>query len=133
MNPAAGEAPPVRPVVERLRDYAIIAGTSGGIAGACLAARHEAPMLGSTLALGGGFAATVTAFLALRHALIQDRWEQDHEMVSAVSAGTTGGIAGTALFGPRTGSRIALASALAGCILHYGHRWWLHERLRNGW
>ena len=127
------EAPPVRPVLERIRDYAIVTGTSGGIVGACMAARHEAPLLGSALALGSGFAATATAFLALRHALIQDRWEQDHEVVSGLSAGATGGIAGTALFGPRVGSRVALLSSLAGCTLHYGHRWWLHERLRNGW
>ena len=42
---AQSSTPEVRPLPERARDYAIVAGVCGGLAGACGAARHGAPVL----------------------------------------------------------------------------------------
>lgn len=124
---------PVRPIFERVRDYAIVSGAVGGLIGACVAARHEVPILRYTLAVGGGSGTFGGMFIALRHTLLQDRWDLDSEAVSGLTAGTLGMVAMTMLSGPQAGARAGFICAMGGGILHYGHRWWLHARLANEW
>ena len=134
MADAGDEAPPpVGPVLERARDFAIAAGGPGSVIGACVAARHEASILTGVVALGGGTAALAAAFIGLRHALLQDRWEQDSEVVSAFAAGALGGTTGLAFSTPTAGVRVGILSFVGGGMLHYAHRWWLHFRLKDGW
>jgi hypothetical protein len=121
--------PPVRPVLERVRDYAIVAGGSGGLLGACLAARHGASMFVSIGLFGGSTAAAASGFIGLRYALLQDRWEEDVEAVSGLAAGAIGGIAGGFAGGARGAARTGMVCFFAGGALHFAHRWWLHWRL----
>lgn len=124
---------PVRPVVERVRDYAILYGAVGGLVGACVSARHEVPMLRYTLAVGGVSGTLAGMFIGLRHALLQDRWEQDSEVVSGFTAGALGMVTMTLLSGPQAGARAGVTCFIGGGLLHYAHRWWLHARLANEW
>ena len=125
--------PRPRPVIERVTDYALVTGVAGGVVGACVAARHDAPLLSSACTVGGGGAALVAGFIGLRHALLQDQWEKDNEAVSGLSAAVLGATTGTFLSGPRAGTNAALVCFVGGSALHYAHRWWLHVRLRDGW
>ena len=132
-QPAPLAAAPVRPVIERVRDYAIVGGVTGGIYGACVAARHEAPILLATACTGGGVAFLAGSFIGLRHALIQGRWEEDNELVSGVTAGALGFVTVSLMSNPRAGARAAALCTLGGSVLHYAHRWWLHARVVKGW
>ena len=124
---------PVRPVVERVRDYAILSGAVGGLVGACVSARHDVPMLRYSLAIGGVSGTLAGMFIGLRHALLQDRWEQDSEAISGFTAGALGMVTMTLLSGPQAGARAGVACFIGGGFLHYAHRWWLHARLANEW
>ena len=123
----------MRPVMERVRDYAIVVGTSGSLFGACVAARHNVPVLGAAVTVGTGAAASAAAFVGLRHALIQDKWEQDVEAISGFAAGAVGFMIGLATGSARAGARLGMASFFVGGISHFAHRWWLHVRLQQGW
>ena len=125
--------PAPRPVIDRARDYALLTGAAGSIIGACVAARHDAPMLSSVITVGGGGAALAAGFIGLRHALLQDQWEKDNEAVSGLSAAALGATTATFLAGPRAGTNAAFVCFVGGGVLHYAHRWWLHVRLRDGW
>eukprot|EP00322_Chrysochromulina_rotalis_P031136 CAMPEP_0115841098 /NCGR_PEP_ID=MMETSP0287-20121206/7115_1 /TAXON_ID=412157 /ORGANISM="Chrysochromulina rotalis, Strain UIO044" /LENGTH=136 /DNA_ID=CAMNT_0003294737 /DNA_START=52 /DNA_END=459 /DNA_ORIENTATION=+ len=124
---------PVRPVADRVRDYAIICGTAGGLFGACIAARHEAPLLRYVTTVGGGTAFLGGSFIGLREALLQGRWEQDSEAISGFTAGALGMLSISFVSGPRAGVRAGILCALMGSAGHYAHRWWLHTRLQNRW
>ena len=95
---------PVRPVVERVRDYAILSGAVGGLVGACVSARHDVPMLRYSLAIGGVSGTLAGMFIGLRHALLQDRWEQDSEAISGFTAGALGMVTMTLLSPPKSRS-----------------------------
>lgn len=123
----------MRPVVERVCDYAALTGSMGGLVGACVAARHEVPILRYMLTVGGGSALLAGSFIGLRHTLLQGRWEQDSEAVSGFTAGTLGLFTVTLLSGAQAGARAGVACAVGGGALHYAHRWWLHARLANEW
>ena len=125
--------PAPRPVIDRARDYALLTGAAGSIIGACVAARHDAPMLSSVITVGGGGAALAAGFIGLRHALLQDQWEKDNEAVSGLSAAALGATTATFLAGPRAGTNAAFVCFVGAGVLHYAHRWWLHVRLRDGW
>ena len=131
--PAPPSPPPVRPVVERVRDNAIAVGTTGAVIGMCIAARHNAPLLSAGVATGGGAAAASAAFISLRHALIQDKWELDCEPVSGAAAFVIGMSVTSVTRGIQPGVRVGVASFVGASAMHYAHRWWLHQRLRLGW
>lgn len=122
-------APPVRPLTERARDSAAIGGACGSMVGACLAARHEASLLGGALYFGGGWAALGVSFVALRHVILQGQFEDDREGVSGLAAGVIAITGGTARLGRKWGARLGIAAFFGGCTAHYAHRWWLHARL----
>ena len=126
---SASAPPPVRPLSERARDVAGACGACGALTGACLAAQSETLILGGALYGGTGAAALGGSFVALRHGLLQGRWEQDREGVSGLAAGVIGLILGTARGGRRVGAQLGIVTFFGGCGLHYAHRWWLHWRL----
>ena len=102
---------PVAPISARLRDYALLSGACGGAVGACSAASFDTPIAYGFCWVGATWAAAAAAFVGVRHALLQDRWEDDRE-----------GVSGVALQG--AGAGFAL-----GFIGHFAHRLWLRRRL----
>ena len=84
---AQSSAPEVRPLPDRARDYAIVAGVCGGLTGACGAARHGAPVLVGGFHTAMQCGAISAAFIGLRALLLQDRWEEDREGVHVHVAG----------------------------------------------
>ena len=120
---------PVAPVSARLRDYALLSGACGGAVGACSAASFDTPIAYGFCWVGATWAAAAAAFVGVRHALLQDRWEDDREGVSGVAGAVVGG-AGAAV---RLGRGVALQGAGAGFALgfigHFAHRLWLRRRL----
>ena len=120
---------PVAPVSARLRDYALLSGACGGAVGACSAASFDTPIAYGFCWVGATWAAAAAAFVGVRHALLQDRWEEDREGVSGVAGAVVGG-AGAAV---RLGRGVALQGAGAGFALgfvgHFAHRLWLRRRL----
>jgi hypothetical protein len=100
---------PVAPVSARLRDYALLSGACGGAVGACSAASFDTPIAYGFCWVGATWAAAAAAFVGVRHALLQDRWEDDREGVSGVAGAVVGG-AGAAV---RLGRGVALQGAEA--------------------
>ena len=128
---SSSSPPPVRDIVVRLRDNAIVASSCGAFLGACMATRQHASAFSGMMYGGAAGAALATSFIGLRHGLIQGRWEEDREVVSGLSAATIGAVA-TALrpnSSPPAIARSGLNWFLGGCALHYAHRWWLYYRL----
>lgn len=135
--PAPSTSPPspspvaVRPFEERLRDSALAAGALGSFVGACLAARHERSLISGVAWPGASAALLVAAFIGLREAQLQGRWEEDREGVSGLAAGVIGCAIFSKTHGAKAGARAGLAGMFGGAALHYAHRWWLHARLRR--
>ena len=102
---------PVAPVSARLRDYALLSGACGGAVGACSAASFDTPIAYGFCWVGATWAAAAAAFVGVRHALLQDRWEDDREGVSGVAGAVVGG-AGAPLPGRPTRFRRALDGQL---------------------
>ena len=126
---SSASAPEVRPLPDRARDYAVAAGVCGGLAGACGAARHGAPVLVGGFHTAMQCGAISAAFIGLRALLLQDRWEEDREGVSGLAAGIIGGGTTALRHGSRAGIIVGAGSFAAGASLHYLHRWWLHTRV----
>lgn len=125
--------PPVRPLFDRCRDYAAVCGTSGAVAGACLATKQHASAFGGALYVGIYTAGLTAGFIGMRHALVQGQWEQDKEAVSGLAAGSLAMAVRTLEAGPRSGCLAGGFFFFTGCIGHHIHRYWLQLRLQKGW
>ena len=126
--------PPVRPLSERVRDTAIVTGAVGGMFGACVAAykhSHIGPVLGGTAMAGATSAALGSAFIGLRHALIQGDFRKDSEVVTGLSMGLIALTTRLVSAGPRPAAFSGGAFFAGGCALHHAHRYWLHYRLTH--
>lgn len=121
---------PIRPLHERVRDYALVSGGGGAVVGATLAAARGGQLLHGATWVGGYWALAASVFVSLRHAILQERWQEDREAVSGIAAATVGAGA-TTLSGAqrRTVAQTAFLCFLGGFTLHYFHRWWLRARL----
>lgn len=123
---------PVRPWRDRVRDTAIVAGVGGSVSGAVLVYGESASvavMLRGALWAGGHWAIAAAAFVGLRQAMLQDRWQEDREVVSGSAAAFVGAAVGAARGGPRAMGQSALAGFFGGCALHWLHRHWLRHQL----
>jgi hypothetical protein len=120
----------IRPVHERMLDYALVAGSAGGALGATAAAAQGGALLHGAAWVGGHWVMATSVFIGVRHLMIRDNWREDREAVSGVAAATV--CAGAVAL--RSASRRAIAPAgavgfFSGFALHYLHRWWLRARL----
>lgn len=125
----------VAPLMERMRDYGILAGTLGGCLRAIHTARHDVPIILSAIWSSGTCAALAATFIGLRHVILQGRWQEDREMISGLALGVVGGGYAIPWMSTRAAGHVALGCFLGGCVAHYAHRWWLHYRLawNMGW
>jgi len=113
-----------------MRDYALVAGSTGSVLGATVAAAQGGGMLHGAAWVGGHWAVATSVFIGVRHLILKDNWREDREAVSGLAAATVSAGAVTL----RNTNRRAIAPAGAvgffgGFALHYLHRWWLRARL----
>jgi len=119
----------VRPVHIRIRDYAIVGGSAGALAGAIRRAVLDLPVLEGAAWISVHWAAAAGSFIGLRHLLVRGDWREDREVVSGMAASAVG--AGSALLHrqPKMMGHMAIYGFFGGCAAHFSHRWWLRWRL----
>ena len=119
----------VRPLGARARDYALVCGAAGCVAGAAQRAAYELPVLAGGVRVGVHWACAAAAFVGLRHVLTRGEWREDREVVSGIAASAVG--AGSALMRgqPRQAPHLAIGGFFGASAAHFAHRWWLRYRI----
>lgn len=128
-QPARLPPPPVRPLAERARDYAIVSGASGALLGACVATRQHISAFRGAFFVGSCSAVLASTFIGLRHAMTMGDFNQDREVVSGLAAGVMAFSTRFVIAGPQAGAVAGGMFFVGGCAAHHAHRWWLLWRL----